>query len=426
MLIPTEIDRPLNKEKSTLVFSLIAASAVIHTPTQFLERWLNAASVQYGMSSLNSPPLLYFVNSLRALLFLISLAALLWIFMRPVLEYASKRKLDFFNRKTMLGALAVFFSAGILVLPSRLGIMGVGYAEMSKDPFIFRDGSNQIYQRLLLPALAYFLQFKGPVLYYLFSLLLTFILILCTLLFLRSRDIQTSYLENLSIAVSTFIITQFQSPGYTEQLSLIIILLMVTVPLGLLPKIAGMALALFAHEVSILLIVPVAMLYFSKEEKLWGCLVVFVYCAFWLMSFGLDPGKLMAVRTVGGESGFAWLIHHPLRELGGIAASYKLLWIPMLLGLSSSAYRKQIILFILPGIAATMFGVDTSRLMAFGLLACLTAIVAVKKYTLLPERHLRLLFGLNLCLPSVYIGLNSGLVYFNGLYQLCYRGIFIQ
>ncbi len=426
MLILPKIDRSGKTGKYLMAFSIVTASVVIHTPAQFLEHWLNTASLQYEVPSLNSPTLLYFLNAIRALFFLISLTVILWIFIRPISEYLAQRKSEFFNRKTLLSAFTVFVSAGILVFPSRLGIMGVGYAEMSKDPFNFLDASSQIYQRLLLPGIAYFLQFKGPVLFHLFSLLLTFVLILCTLLFLRSRDIQTSFLENLSIAVSTFIITQFQSPGYTEQLSLIIILLMVTVPLGFLPKIAGMALALFAHEVSILLIVVVAILYFSREEKLWGCLVVIVYCTCWLMSFGLDPGKLMAVRTVGGESGFTWLLNHPLRELGGIAASYKLLWIPITFALFNSTYRKQIILFIIPGIVATMFGVDTSRLMAFSMLACLTGIVAVKKHSLISERYLQLLFGVNLCLPSVYVGLNSGLVYFNGLYQLLYRGIFLQ
>ena len=201
---------------------------------------------------------------------------------------------------------------------------------------------------------------------------------------------------------------------------------MVTVPLGFLPKIAGVTLALFAHEVSFLLIIAVAILYFSKEEKLWSCLVVFVYCSFWLMSFGMDPGKLMAVRNLGGASGLTWLINHPLRELGGIAVSYKLLWVPMGFALLNFAYRKEIILFILPGIVATLFGVDTSRLMAFGLLACLTAVVAVKKHKIIPEKYLQLIFGFNVCIPSVYIALNSGLVYFSGVYQLLYRGIFLR
>ena len=426
MLISSEDSGSVDKPRLYVLLSVIAAAAVIHSPALFAERWLNAASVQYEAPYLSSSPCLYLVNSFRALIFLISIIVLLWTFAFPISEYFAKLKPDLLNRKAVISAAAVFIAAGVLVIPSQLGIMGVGYAEMSKDPFNFQDGSNQIYQRLLLPAVSYFMQLKGPVLFHLFSLLVTLILILCTLLYLQSRDIRTSLLENLSIGVSSFIITQFQSPGYTEQLSLVVVLLIVSVPLGLTARISGVALALFAHEVSVLLLIPVAILCFNKEEKIWSGLVVFIYCAFWLMSYGLDPSRLMAVRAVGGESGFTWLIDHPLRELWGIAASYKLLWIPMVLAMIKSANRAEIALFILPGIVATFFGVDTSRLMAFSLLGCLAAITAVKKYSLIPEKYLQLLFGLNICLPSVYIGLNSGLVYFNGVYQLLYRGVFLR
>ena len=193
--------------------------------------------------------------------------------------------------------------------------------------------------------------------------------------------------------------------------------------MGTMPKIAAVSLALFAHEVSIVLFIVVALLYFSKEEKAWVGVVAAVYALFWLMSFGFDIGRLVDVRTVGGLSGFAWLAGHPLRELSGIVISYKLLWVVFFAALfAHSVELKRLLLFLLPGILATIFGVDTTRLMAFAFLAFLFALVYVKRYTLISEKNLQLLFGLNLCLPSVYIGLNSGLVYFDGIYQLLYRG----
>jgi hypothetical protein len=194
-----------------------------------------------------------------------------------------------------------------------------------------------------------------------------------------------------------------------------------------LPKIAAVSLALFSHEVSIILFIAISWFYFSKEEKAWVGMVIAVYVSFWMVSFGFDFGKLIEVRNVGGLSGFAWLAGHPWRELSGIVMSYKLLWVAFGIALlRHSAEMKRLLLFILPGIVATIFAVDTTRLMAFSFPAILFGLVYVKKYALISERNLQLLFGLNLCLPSVYIGLNSGLVYFDGLYQLFYHGFFLR
>ncbi|HTX20150.1 MAG TPA: hypothetical protein VMG34_15980 [Bacteroidota bacterium] len=409
-----------------LLSAVIGGTLVVHTPNQFVVRWLDALSASYGVRFLTAPETLFAVSAARGIIFFASILVLGFLFLRPVVGYIAERRGLLFPRKVLVGAAAVFFTAGILVFPTHLGIMGVGYGEMSKDPFGFQDATNQIYQRLLLPALAYFLQFRGPLLFHIFSLVLTFLLLLAVILYLRTRGIETGFVETLGIAVSTFVITQFQSPGYTEQLALIILLVMESVPLGLGPKIAAAALALFAHEVSILPLIAITLLEFSRKEKAWLGIIVFLYALSWLASYRFDLMSLMSVRAVGGLPGTTWLFNHPLRELGGILVSYKLLWILIPFALFTRRYARETLFLLLPGLVATCFGVDTSRLMAFSLFAFLIAIVVVKKDQLIPERVLRLLFALNVCLPSVYIGLNSGLVYFDGLYRLFYRGIFFQ
>ena len=412
-----------NKQRLLVIGSIIASSAVIHTPAHFTESWLLNSPVVPAIPVFKSIQFFYFLNTVRGLIFFLSTVFLLFTFIRPVAYFFSTRASELPLRKIFENSLAVFFITALLVTPIRLGIMGVGYGQMSIDPFNFYDASNQIYQRLLMPALAYFVQFKGPLLFHLFSLIVTLALIFFTLLFFEVHTIHTTLLENISLAGTTFIITQFQSPGYTEQLSLLFALIVVIVPMETLPKIAAVSLGLFAHEVSIILFIAIAWLYFSKEERAWVGLVVVVYTVFWVMSFGFDFGKLFAVRTVGGLSGFSWLAGHPLRELSGIGMSYKLLWVAFGMALfRHSAELKRLFVLVLPGIAATVFAVDTTRLMAFSFLAILFAVLYIKKYSLISERNLQLLFGLNLCLPSVYIGLNSGLVYFDGVYQLLYRG----
>ncbi|MGA7162323.1 MAG: hypothetical protein WBZ48_15105 [Bacteroidota bacterium] len=423
-MIETRFSRFLaGKQYQLVISSVIAASLIIHTPAQFVQTWLLKSTSIPGAAAFNNTQFFFTLNIVRGLIFFLSIGFLLYTFVRPVTDFFSSRKGELQIGKIFQNSLVVFFITGILVIPVKLGIMGVGYGQMCIDPFNFYDATNQIYQRLLMPALAYFMQFKGPLLFYFFSLLVTFTLIFFTLLFFEVNNIRTTLLENISLAGTTYIITQFQSPGYTEQLSLLIALIVLIVPMGTLPKIAAVSLGLFAHEVSVLLFVAVAWLYFSKEEKTWVGLIILVYVVFWIMSFGFDLRELFVVRTVGGHSGIGWLAEHPLRELSGIAASYKLLWMAFGIALfRHSAELKRLILLIMPGLAATIFAVDTTRLMAFAFLAILLALVYVKKYALISERGLQLLFGINLCLPSIYIGLNSGLVYFDGLYQLLYRG----
>ena len=415
------------KQHALVIASVIAASIVIHTPAHFVERWFLNSPIVPGAAVFKSAQFLDALNAARGFIFLLSTAILLYTFIRPVTDFFSKRRSDIPLRKIFQSSFAVFFITGMFVIPDRLGIMGVGYAQMSKDPFVFHDGSNQLYQRLLMPALSYFLQLKGPALYYLFSLLVTLALIFFTLMFFEVNGVRTTLLENISLAGTAFIITQFQSPGYTEQLALLIVLIVLIVPMGTLPKIAAVALALFAHEISIILFIAIAWLYFSREEKAWVGIIIAVYVSFWMMSFGFDLTKLFGVREVGGLSGLAWLAGHLLRELGGIAMSYKLMW--LVFGAAfffHSAEWKRLLLFVLPGIVATIFAVDTTRLMAFSFPAILFALVYVKKYALMSERNLRFVFGLNLCLPSIYIGLNSGMVYFDGFYQLFYHGSLLQ
>jgi len=415
------------KHRTLVVWSIIAASAVVHTPAQFVIHRLLNAPPSVSLAVFQSTQFIYAVNAVRGFIFLLSTGILLFTFIRPVADFFSARKVDLPLRKIFQNSLVVFFISCILVVPAKLGIMGAGYGQMSIDPFNFCDTTNQIYQRLLMPAIAYFLQFKGPEMFHFFSLIVTFCLIFFTLLFFEVNDIRTTLLERMSIAGTSFIITQFQSPGYTEQCSLLIALVVLIVPMGTLPKIAAVSLALFAHEASILLFIVIALLYFSKEEKVWVGVVILVYISFWMMSYSFHFGKIVEVRTVSGLSGFGWLAAHPLRELGGIVMSYKLLWIVFAVALfHHSVELKRLLLLILPGIAAVVFAVDSTRLMAFAFIGILLAVVYVKKLALIPERNLQLIFLLNLCLPSVYIGLNSRLVYFDGLYQMLYRGYFFR
>ncbi len=415
-------------QRRLLVLSIIAVCVVIHTPPLNLPDYV----VQAGESSLRQllqrwNPDLSIINPLRAIVFFLSVGFLFYLISKPIKQFFTVNTSQFHYRTILINSLKIFLLVSLLVLPSTLGIMGVGYAQMSISPFSFLDSSNLLYQRLLMPALANLLQFKGAMLYHIFSVLITVGLIFLLQIFFLQKKITLTILEYVSIATSSFIITQFQSPGYTEPLAYLLILLLFILELDELPRVAIFALAIFAHEVSILLLLVISAVYFSKRELGWIVIIGLFYGFVWLLSFGFDVERLMRLRNMGGASTLQWLAEYPLRELLGIFFSFKILWFFIFFVVFKvKTERQNILLFLLPGLILTLLAVDTSRLMGFSFVALLTAIVYIKQHSLLRERQFNFLCGLNLCIPAVYVGLNSGVVYFNGVYQLLQFGVFIK
>jgi hypothetical protein len=399
-------------KRRLLIASVIAATIVIHSPSQRLQVW-----------NIDLPGVYFF----RSILFFLSIGFLVSFIVKPVIH--SIQKSDFSISYGIIAAdsLKVFAIVALLVFPSTLGIMGVGYAQMSLAPLSFVDASDQLYQRMLMPAFAYALHLKGPMLYHFFSLAITFCtLFLLQIFFMQKKVILTTF-EYVSIATSSFIITQFQSPGYTESLAYILILLLFVADLEELERAAVFALCIFAHEASVLILLAISIIFFSKRETGWIIAISAIYGFVWLASFGFHADRLLSVRTVGSVSTFSWIINYPVREMLGIIFSFKLLWIFIAVVLfKMRRERMPIMLLVLPGIALTLIAVDTSRMAGFSFTALIYSILYIKQNNLLSRKQFALVCSLNLCIPAVYVGVNSGIVYFDGLYQLLQFGTFLK
>lgn len=335
-----------------------------------------------------------------------------------------------------LGILCLF------VFPTQLGLGGFMYSRMTLDPMSFNDGKLWFYQRLLMPSIAYFLQMKGTVLYLIFSLGVTALMFLLVHLFFVVRGVTLSRLELVSLGTSSFLMTQLQIPGYTEQLAIIFLLLLFIVPFGTMGRLSLVILSLLAHEVSIVPLLFISYRYFSKEEQWMVAAVIVFYCFFWIASFGGDVSTLLAVRNVYGKSGWQWAVEHPLRLLSGIALSFKLLWIIILYAIMKfPSVRTLIAGFTVIAILFTLIGTDTSRLMGFGLIGLLLAVYMLKGTTLAASGWYRGLLLANIVVPTFFIGTNIGIalvngfydmggvngkVIFNGLYQIVYLGVVMR
>ncbi|HXG01565.1 MAG TPA: hypothetical protein VNL69_12285, partial [Bacteroidota bacterium] len=121
-----------------------------------------------------------------------------------------------------------------------------------------------------------------------------------------------------------------------------------------------------------------------------------------------------------------YIVRNPTAALVGIAVAYKLFWIVTataavraLKGGEPTVARTIIACTFVP-LVVIPFAVDTSRFAGFGFLGLLSAVRYVVDQKVLAGRTLDLVAIINLLIPSVYVGLNSGVAMFPGLYSLLY------
>jgi hypothetical protein len=426
---------------TTMLFvpAMAVAFAIVHSPTQFLHRWyesvirtlLSADLISKATADASIAQTIFFMQQymapLRTLMFFSAIAILFYPLVRSAIAHFREHPARIFSRKNIMTVFGSFAVISILVFPLTLGIMAEGYAQVSIDPLGVFDNSNQVYQRILMPAMAYFLQCKGPLLYHLFSIGITVVLMLFIVIYFDLRGIVLTSLELISIGTSSFMITQFQSPGYTEPLAYLLLLLLFVIPTDSLARMSIVVLSILAHEVSAVVMTVIALFYFTKEEKVMTFSIFGMYAFFWLLSFGFDLRQLIQVRNVGEESALTWLLRYPLREVFGIFISFKLLWIVIGLALVKMSNDRFVIIgMITAAVFLTFGGVDTSRLMGYMFIAVLLSYYSIRKYSLVSETTLKYILFLNIVIPSYYVGTNVGPVQFNGLYQLLFDGSLLR
>lgn len=383
---------------------------ILHSPPQHLQR--------FGAD-------LPAVHLIRTVLWFFGIAMLLALFLPDLLRpLRSEPSPD--ARAMLRTVVFAFVGTALLVLPSQLGIMGYGYAALSRAPFTSLDPSGQIYQRLLMPSVSWFLGMQGNVPYHLFSLLIAAVLLVAVQWSLQRRGVTLSAVELISVATSSFLITQFQSPGYTEPLAYLFLIILFSDVLQGPAALAAMMLAVLSHEGAFL---PALAYFFfrnRREELFYGAMFAALYAAVLVTSYGGDLNEIASVRSVGGISAFAWLQAHPFRALFGFLISFKLLWIVIgAAAVRSAELRRGVILFVTAGLFMTVIAVDTSRMAGFSFGALL---LSIPYFTQNGNGRMffRHLCWWNLCIPAVYISVNAGVVWFNGLYRLLAEGVFLR
>ena len=382
---------------------------------------------------------------LKELLFLLSLLVITYPLIRCVCKsHDFWRRLG--NKQTVLPALILFSLLSLLVFPYSYpdglhshpsGLAGNGqiFGQMSVAPFLESD--PMFYKRLLAPAIAHFVHLDGYVLYYFFSLFCTYILILLTVAFLEARWLSSKngkdhlqspklalrWLIYLSAMTSSFILTDFQWPGYSDHLSFILVLLMATIPMTSQARLATLALCVVNHDGIALALIPVVLFCFPKNERVTALLGVGLFYGIVAASYGFSlQNGLQAQQTVS-DSGAGSVWDAALQDPGFFVASlfftYKLLWIVPAFAVAMLWSRKDIttstavVTITFFPVLLTLIAWDTTRVAGFGWLGLLIALgILMQECTRRPKLYHYALLALtsaNLLIPSynVVLGLKD-------------------
>ena len=386
---------------------------------------------------------------LKGLLFFVAMGL---VFL-PIFRAIRREKLFGINKnvfRRLMVSLVIFITLAILVFPYRYplgtGGMGIEYAIHSSDPF--GENAGWYYRRILMLAVAHFIQMDGPILYYLFSLICTYMLIFMSLSFIESKIFSLSdrdlydpvnqklsivnykirFICYLSLATSSFIILNFQTPGYTEQLFFILLLIAASIPMTRQERLSILALSLATHEVSIFVFIPIIFICFPRRE-IGKCLaVIALYIVIWLAENGFNLAKAVSLQSqVEGHSGLYYWVKNPILGLGGLFFAYKLI-LPIVLYLLWRLWQDgekklvmAIVTIILVPAVTSIPSVDTSRMMGMGFLGvliCFSILINEWKGLKINKNIVLAIASVNIIFPSYNVLLYIGFQCYSGLYHL--------
>ena len=348
-----------------------------------------------------------------ALLILLSCSAKpLWGFLRRAISW----------RVLAQSALVL---GGLLALCDRLVLFsqGTGYGLISLAPF--QQERGYLYRRLLVPALSYYLQFQGPLLYNVFTFLITFALILVLILWLRdTHGIRLNVLQWIALLTSGCVIFQFQFPGYCEQMVFLLCVLSLVLPLDMHGRVSVLAMILLTHEGSAFFVgLPVVLMFWERREIPLHLLLYALYGFFWFMNYDFSIGTLMSSHlTVSDVSAWDYFIKQPGfydRTLVGLFLGQKFLWIFFFFGLARCLMHRDYRTFAAIAVPVlfsfgVLPGMDVSKFMGWGYLGVLMAVVV--SHRTMPPILFNLVLLLNFLMPSFYMGTNTGIIWAPGLY----------
>ncbi len=450
-------DAPATANRSPGYLSLAVATLVVYTicnaPVDKLESLAAASRWWSGWLAPNHVSAETFVHRIivpiKALLFGIATAWLLIPVGRAIGR--ALREIDRATlRRSALLALLLFALCWLLCWPYHTSMWAVGnwgthYANATHAPFA--QPENLFHRRLMKPALAYYLQFQGPVLYWVFSMLCTgaiawLITLYIELRFAASRaaamapsaagaDPLLRALAVLAILSTNVVMLHLASAGYPDDLAAVFILLQIVLPLTLRERLALAALTTVTLEASPLFaLAPLALVLvptWRQRLAMGGWIAAFFIV--WLASHGF--GIATAVRAhadFGKTDTLKIFLSYPAGIAAGVFLAHKFLWLAFFFACWRLLRRRDgwgfiaIIACTCTALGTMPLATDTSRHVAQGFAGILfSAVILLEEVRSRLGRFVVLLICLfTIALPYLPSGGNWLELPAGGLYKAIY------
>src|SRR5262249_42615522 len=141
------------------------------------------------------------------------------------------------------------------------------------------------------------------------------------------------WLVYLSLMTSSFMMVDFQWPGYSDGLSFILVLMTLCVPMSPQARLASVGLCAVNHESLAVALVPIIFFMFPREERYRALMPIAIFYGIMMGGYGFSLTRLLhAQEAVRGESS-VWgrIIEEPRLFVGGLFFTYKVFWLLLVL-----------------------------------------------------------------------------------------------
>lgn len=337
----------------------------------------------------------------------------------PIIANVRKNCIDMINKHILYRALKIFLLLALLVFYIPISPL----AKASLNPF--GQSTGFFYRRVFSIALAYFTHLNGYVLFPILSCLIMYAIICAIIILCEQRNVYLSNFQCVSIFSSGLIIHYFHMLGSRPECFVFLFaLLSLMLPLSKYGRATLIVLMFSTHEAAALCIsMPLILFVFPKNERNMSFIIIVMYFLLWLLNFQFDVRKAIEAQAlISNKFAYEGITETPLRIIGGIFFSYKILWcfIPVALYyfIKNREYVSvyKVLFAVLFPVFQIFLAYDTSRLISFGYLGIICAVIY--SYCYMPRKYFNLALSINLLIPSYDVGVWGFNVPKYGLYKI--------
>jgi hypothetical protein len=370
------------------------------------------------------------VAPIKGISFLFAMVGLLLPLVKNIFDTHTKDESVNYRRALWTSAFLLLI-VGSFITSKGLSGGNLEYADQSG--VIFEKGNDVwLYQRFLMPAIAYILFFRGQFFYLVFSLLCVYAMVYVAQIWFEKNQIHLKYWQLISIFSAGFVFVKLQYPGSPDVFVHLFLLILFAFPLGELAQLSLVAFSLASHEASIFLFAVIAIFFREGKLRIKYLAVIFAYMFIWLISIRFDIASLWDTPQIRGFSPIGMIIANPSNALWGVFYTNKLIWLLIAAGLGIVSHRRdyrtffQILALIACGILMTLVGVDTIRMFSWSFFSIFMAVKIIheennpKLFTLM-----NVVLILNLLVAPLYANLYWVWLP-SGIYQIIYSFMGLQ